>query len=157
MPSVDQVGRYYPLMIAATCPEATPEQMVRHGAAWLDAADDAGRVAIADSLTSAQLAMLIPPPPDLLAAQESTPPHALQPRSGAGCWWTEGAPLGARSGAGHGCDARRSHVRHDAGCGLAEPLIENRYRCVLVSIMWRPVLLSTNSVTHRLPAGEQSI
>jgi len=93
MPSVDQVGRYFPLMIAATCPEATPEQMVRRGTAWLDAADDAGRAAIADSLTPAQLTMLIPPSPDLLVAQESTPPHGLQPRPGLGCWWTEGAPL----------------------------------------------------------------
>ena len=50
MPSIDKAGRHFPLMIAAICPGATPEQMRRHGTAWLDAAEDAGRDAIADDL-----------------------------------------------------------------------------------------------------------
>ena len=41
MPSVDRAGRYFPLMIATTCPDASPERMARHGNSWLDAAEDA--------------------------------------------------------------------------------------------------------------------
>ena len=33
MPSIDKVGRHFPLMIATTCPGTTPEQMRRHGTA----------------------------------------------------------------------------------------------------------------------------
>jgi type VI secretion system protein ImpM len=93
MPSIDKAGRHFPLMIATTCPGATPGQMTRHGTAWLDAAEDAGRAAIADDLTPDQLAALIPPPPDLIAAPDTGLPYDLQTRPGAGFWWTDGAPL----------------------------------------------------------------
>lgn len=92
LPSVDKVGRYFPLMIAATCPGATPEQMARHGTAWLDAAEDAGRAAIADDFSPEQLKARIPPPPDLAATPDTGLPYNLQPRPGAGLWWTEGSP-----------------------------------------------------------------
>jgi type VI secretion system protein ImpM len=92
MPSIDKAGRHFPLMLAATCPAATPEQMVRHGTAWLDAAEDAGRAAIADDLTPDQLTTLIPPPPDLTATPDTGLPYELQPRPGAGLWWTDGGP-----------------------------------------------------------------
>jgi type VI secretion system protein ImpM len=96
MPSIDKAGRHFPLMIAATCPGATPEQMARHGTAWLDAAEDAGRAAIAEDLTPDQLTALIPPPPDLTVAPETglraALPCDLQPRPGAGLWSTDGGP-----------------------------------------------------------------
>ena len=93
MPSIDKAGRHFPLMIAATSPGATPEQMARHGTAWLDAAEDAGRAAVADDLTPEQLTALIPPPPNLTATPDAGLPYDLQPQPGAGSWWTEGGPL----------------------------------------------------------------
>jgi type VI secretion system protein ImpM len=93
MPSVDRAGRHFPLMLAATAPGATTEQMVRHGTAWLDAAEDAGRAAIADDLSPSQLAALIPAPPNLSAEPDADLPHGLCPRPHAGLWWTDGAPL----------------------------------------------------------------
>ncbi len=92
MPSIDKVGRQFPLMIAAAGPGASPEQIARHGTAWLDAAEDAGRTAIADDLPPDQLTALIPPAPDLIAAPDTGLPHNLRPRPGAGLWWTEGSP-----------------------------------------------------------------
>jgi len=93
MPSIDKAGRHFPLMIAATCPGATPEQMARRGGAWLDAAEDAGRAAIAEDLSPEQLADLVPPSPDLTDSADMGLPHDLLPRSGVGLWWTDGAPL----------------------------------------------------------------
>jgi type VI secretion system protein ImpM len=93
MPSIDKAGRHFPLMLATTCPGATPENMARHGTAWLDAAEDAGRTAIADDLTPDQLTARIPPPPNLSAEPDTGLPHNLQTRPGTGSWWTDGSPL----------------------------------------------------------------
>jgi type VI secretion system protein ImpM len=93
MPSIDRAGRHFPLMIAATCPGTTPEQMCRHGAAWLDGAEDAGREAIADDHTPERLSSRILPSPDLTAAPETPWPYGLRPYLNAGLWWTDGAPL----------------------------------------------------------------
>jgi hypothetical protein len=72
---------------------ATPEQMRRHGTAWLDAAEDAGRDAIADDLTPEQLTASIPPSPDLTATPDTPFPYDFRPCPDAGLWWTDGAPL----------------------------------------------------------------
>jgi type VI secretion system protein ImpM len=93
MPSIDKAGRHFPLMIAATCPGTTPEQMCRHGTAWLDAAEDAGRDAIADDHTPERLTASIPPSPDLTATPDIPLPYELRPCLHAGLWWTDGAPL----------------------------------------------------------------
>jgi type VI secretion system protein ImpM len=98
LPSIDKAGRHFPLMIAATRPGATPEQMARHGTGWLDAAEDAGRAALADDLAPERLVGLIPSAPGLADAPGLGLPHALQPRPGAGLWWTDGAPLVAAQG-----------------------------------------------------------
>jgi type VI secretion system protein ImpM len=92
MPSIDKAGRHFPLMIATICPGATPEQMARHGSAWLDQAEDAGRAAIADDLTPEQLTARLPPAPDLIATPDNGLPYDLQIRPGAGFWWTDGSP-----------------------------------------------------------------
>ncbi len=97
MPSVDRVGRYFPLVIAACCPGAAAECMIRHGSGWLDAAEDAGRGAIADDLTPEQLTALIPPPPDLATTVDDGLPFDLPSGAGGGYWWTRGGPfVGAR-------------------------------------------------------------
>jgi type VI secretion system protein ImpM len=93
MPSIDKAGRHFPLMIAATCPGTTPEQMRRHGTAWLDAAEDAGRDAIADDLTPEQLTASIPPTPDRTASPDIPLADDLRPCLDAGLWWTDGSPL----------------------------------------------------------------
>ena len=92
LPSVDRVGRHFPLMFATSCPGAAPAQMARRGIAWLDAVEDAGRAALTDDLSPDELAALIPPAPDLAHAPETDLPHGMIPRPGAGMWWTEGSP-----------------------------------------------------------------
>jgi len=92
MPSVDRIGRHFPLMFAACCPGAEPLQMACNAAAWLDAAEDAGRAALADDLTPDELAARIPPAPDLAHTPETNLPYGMIPRPGAGLWWTEGSP-----------------------------------------------------------------
>jgi type VI secretion system protein ImpM len=98
MPGVDRAGRHFPLMIAASCPGANPEDMARHGTAWLDAAEDAGRDAIADDLTPDQLMVRIPPPPDLSNTAGTGLPWQLQPTVKGGLWWTDGGPFVAARG-----------------------------------------------------------
>jgi hypothetical protein len=92
MPSVDRIGRYFPLMFATCCLGAEPAALVRSGTTWLDAVEDAGRAALADDLTPDQLVARIPPPPDLAHAPETNLPYGMIPRPGAGLWWTEGSP-----------------------------------------------------------------
>jgi hypothetical protein len=93
MPSVDKAGRYFPLMIACTCPGAEPGQIARHGTVWLDAAEDAGRAALSDDLTPEELTARIPPRPDFAAEPDTGLPFGRQPGRAAGLWWTYGAPL----------------------------------------------------------------
>jgi type VI secretion system protein ImpM len=83
LPSVDRVGRSFPLLVAAAFPgrQAAPEPAA--GEAFLDAAEAAARDAIADDLT-----------PDELARRVAAAPG---PEAGAAVgegalWWTEGAP-----------------------------------------------------------------
>jgi type VI secretion system protein ImpM len=92
MPSVDRVGRYFPLMLAACCPEAEPAHMVRGDVPWLDAAEEAGRAALADDLSPDALAARIPPWPAAVHPPETELPYGMIPRPGAGLWWTEGSP-----------------------------------------------------------------
>lgn len=77
MPSVDAVGRAFPLTIAAVF--ANGPAALAEG--WLDAAETCGRDALASGMDPAELASRLPAAP-LEGAGEGT--------SG---WWTEGAPL----------------------------------------------------------------
>ncbi len=92
LPSIDTVGRHYPLLIAVPCPGGTPDRMARRGTAWLDAAEDAGRAAIADDLAPEDLRSRLPPPPDLDVAPDADLPHGMAPLPGSALWWTEGSP-----------------------------------------------------------------
>jgi type VI secretion system protein ImpM len=90
MPSVDRVGRYFPLTLAATLCGAAPADLIRAGGGFLDAVERLGREAVAEDL-----------PPEVLAARVAAalaeaPSEAgvapeLAPRAGA-LWWTAGAP-----------------------------------------------------------------
>jgi type VI secretion system protein ImpM len=96
MPSVDRVGRYFPLTLAAVTPDADICGLLREGGGFLAAAEHAGREALENDLPPDALAMR-------LAAAISVPPTnagadpLLCPADSA-LWWTEGAPL-VRAGA----------------------------------------------------------
>ena len=66
--------------------------MARGDAAWLDAAEEAGRAALADDLSPDELATRIPPWPAAVYPPETELPYGMLPRPGAGLWWTEGSP-----------------------------------------------------------------
>ncbi len=90
MPSVDRVGRYFPLTIAALADEATPESLLGSCGGFLDAASEAGVAAVTGDLSPDELMARIldaaarPPRPAALDA-------SLRPATGA-LWWTRGAP-----------------------------------------------------------------
>ena len=90
MPSVDSVGRYFPLTLAAVSPDLEASALMREGGGFLAAAECAGREALANDLPPealmARLAAAIATPP-AEAASDPVPP------AGGGLWWTEGAPL----------------------------------------------------------------
>ncbi|HET9018225.1 MAG TPA: type VI secretion system-associated protein TagF [Acetobacteraceae bacterium] len=73
MPSVDRVGRYFPLTLAVTLPAVAPD--------WLDACEAAGRAALeADAAPEDVLRRLPPPAPGGEAAATGS------------LWWSAGGP-----------------------------------------------------------------
>jgi type VI secretion system protein ImpM len=90
MPSVDRVGRYFPLTLAAVARDADTRRLLREGGGFLAVAEDAGRDALENDLPPDELAVR------LAAAMRVPPTDAgadpfLCPAEG-GLWWTEGAP-----------------------------------------------------------------
>jgi type VI secretion system protein ImpM len=90
MPSVDRVGRYYPLSLAAVTPNADSPTLVRYGGGFLAAAEWAGRDAVENELTPDELfvrlaAAIAAPTSGSGADPASCPPEG-------GLWWTDGAP-----------------------------------------------------------------
>lgn len=78
MPSVDKVGRYFPLSFAALCAGGTPDAEAWNP--WLDAVEDLGRQALEDDA----------PPERLTPPAGPTDPVAT---GSADClWWTDGGP-----------------------------------------------------------------
>lgn len=111
LPSVDRVGRTFPLLVAALFPARAPAPQPAGGAAFLDAAEAAARDAIADDLA-----------PDALAARlaAAPPPAAGDPAGPDALWWTEGAPtVPAQRLAASGLPAMPAHAALLAGGGLA--------------------------------------
>jgi len=78
MPSVDKVGRYFPLTFAALSDDGAPDPAAWGG--WLDAVEDLGRLALEEDAPPERLT---PPPCPLSFA--STGQTTCD-------WWTEGAP-----------------------------------------------------------------
>ncbi len=80
MPSVDRVGRLFPLTLAWVAEAAQPPA---DSAAWLEAAEQAGLAALESGMTpEALLARLAAAPP---------PQGGIAPPGPAG-WWTDGSP-----------------------------------------------------------------
>jgi type VI secretion system protein ImpM len=90
LPSVDRVGRHFPLTLAAVGAGADPAALIRAGGGFLSAAEQAGRAALAEELPPATLAARVAA---ALAAssEEASVDPSLCPRAGA-LWWTAGAP-----------------------------------------------------------------
>jgi type VI secretion system protein ImpM len=90
LPSVDRIGRYFPLTLAVVAAETDLSRLVRNGGGFLAAAEAVGRKALASDL-----------PPEALAAQIRATAAApsgdpgidpLRFPAAQGLWWTEGAP-----------------------------------------------------------------
>ena len=81
VPSVDRVGRDFPLTLAAIGPD--PDQVRALAATWLDVAE----AAACDAVTAAL-------EPDILAAAllHMGEPTAIPDTAGGAAWWTQGAP-----------------------------------------------------------------
>lgn len=91
LPSVDSVGRYFPLTLASVWPQAAPPGAAggpsSDETAWLDACEAAGFAALEQDSSPDQVLARMPPPP----------PAVFLPRNG-GRWWTAGAPRVAATG-----------------------------------------------------------
>jgi type VI secretion system protein ImpM len=91
IPSVDRVGRYFPLTLAAVARNADAGKLLREGGAFLDAAEHAGRETLENDLSPDALA-------SRLATAMTAPPTNpetdlfLSSHDG-GLWWTERAPI----------------------------------------------------------------
>ncbi len=90
MPSVDSVGRHFPLTFAAIASNADPVLLIREGGGFLAAVEGLGREALADDLA-----------PDVLTTQLATVASAEasdagidseQCPSAGSLWWSAGSP-----------------------------------------------------------------
>jgi type VI secretion system protein ImpM len=78
MPSVDKIGRYFPLTLAALPDTGTPN--ADDWSNWLDAAEELGRLALDEDAPPERL--MPPPAPLTTASTNETMSH----------WWTDGGP-----------------------------------------------------------------
>ena len=82
MPSVDRVGRYYPLTLAAVFPSGGGAPQSDIAEPWLEACETAGRAALDEDATPDQVVNLLP---RLDAGGTMEMPRC-------GVWWTAGGP-----------------------------------------------------------------
>ncbi len=79
LPSVDRVGRYFPLGFAALFPADTT--IAGDGdTAWLDRCEAAGLAALERDAEPAEVLALMGPPPEVPAASDGS------------AWWGDGGP-----------------------------------------------------------------
>jgi type VI secretion system protein ImpM len=86
MPSVDRVGRYFPLTLAAVFPAGAGVPAADAAGRWLEACEGAGRAALDDDVPPDEVAGQVARALPLLGAGGA----AETPRSGV--WWTDGGP-----------------------------------------------------------------
>lgn len=82
LPSVDSVGRYFPLTLAAVWPDRARPPGPDSGTEWLDTCEAAGCAALARDASPEQVLEGMPPPPSVVMDGVAT----------GGLWWTAGAP-----------------------------------------------------------------
>ena len=88
LPSVDRIGRYFPLTLAAAIPGADPAILIRDGGGFLAVAECAGRDALAHDLAPDAVAARLAP---AAAWTDAGADPALCPPAGA-LWWSLGSP-----------------------------------------------------------------
>jgi type VI secretion system protein ImpM len=88
MPSVDRIGRHFPLTFAATVADGELGTLIRGGGRILAAAEGAGLDALAHDLEPEDLAARLAAP---IAGMAEADPEMCPP-DGA-LWWTNGSPL----------------------------------------------------------------
>jgi type VI secretion system protein ImpM len=90
MPSVDRVGRHFPLTLAALVPAGDARDLARDNGGFLFAAEQAGLAAVESDLEPEGLAERV------LGAAEAPPADpGIDPTAypgGKALWWTEGSP-----------------------------------------------------------------
>jgi type VI secretion system protein ImpM len=90
MPSVDRIGRYFPLTFAAVMPAVDPAALIRAGGGFLALVESAGLDALAGDLAPesvvARLAMATSTEPG-----DPSTDAELCPPAGA-LWWSTGSP-----------------------------------------------------------------
>lgn len=80
MPSVDRVGRYFPLTLAAVAARPAAGTPIPDSTPWLDACEAAGIAALERDIA-----------PEAVVAAVPTPPAFAAPGCGSR-WWTQGGP-----------------------------------------------------------------
>lgn len=90
MPSVDRAGRFFPLCFACLAPGVVAGALAEEAGTWLDAAEEAGRAALAEDLTPEAMAVRTALPVDVAAPGERLPLPAGP--ADCGLWWTGGSP-----------------------------------------------------------------
>lgn len=120
MPSVDRVGRFFPLCFACLDAAGTAGAAAAKARPWLGRAEAAGRAALAEDLTPEGVTARLMLPADAPAMSDEPEPPAAAPDCG--LWWTEGSP---RVPAGSFAlaalpDAARFVAMLDAGFGPME-------------------------------------
>jgi type VI secretion system protein ImpM len=101
MPSVDRVGRHFPLTLAAITPAEDARDLARDNGGFLFAAEQAGLAAVESDLAPEGLADRI-----LAAAAAAPADPGIDPTAYPGgntLWWTEGSPRVPRCA--FACDA----------------------------------------------------
>jgi type VI secretion system protein ImpM len=91
MPSVDRIGRYFPLTFAAAIPGADPAVLIREGGGFLAAAECAGRDALAQDLAPDAVAARLATAAAVAASSDAGTDPAMCPPAGA-LWWSTGSP-----------------------------------------------------------------
>ena len=91
-PSVDSVGRYFPLTLAGIVPDTNGPILIRHGGSFLAAMEDAARDAVKKELAPDDLTARITDAP-LASPSDPDVDPSLCPDEG-GLWWTTAASPG---------------------------------------------------------------
>jgi type VI secretion system protein ImpM len=85
MPSVDRVGRYFPLTLAAVFPPGAGVPAEDAAARWLEVCEDAGRAALDDDVPPDEVARQV-------AGQIPLGAGVAAEDARSGVWWTDGGP-----------------------------------------------------------------
>jgi type VI secretion system protein ImpM len=90
MPSVDRVGRHFPLTFAAVASDIDPITLIREGGGFLAAAEGLGLEALARDLAPDALAARLATAASAEPGDPGTDPEMCPP--GGALWWSAGSP-----------------------------------------------------------------